>query len=96
LLSFDFSRCETSIQSAIMALVSAEKVFRMYKRKNLSSQDNIRVDKKIDAFLKQCFNRYDYYCSSKEDAEDQNYCKYTFLQEDEQLDDITLLAVKRV
>ena len=95
-LEFDFSQCNGTIEDAILALVSIEKVFRMYKPLDVSAADVVRVDKKIDAFLQTCFNRYDYYCSAKQPStEGENYLEYAFLREDEQLDDLTLLAVRR-
>ena len=61
-----------------------------------TSTDVVRVDKKIDAFLEKHFNRYNYYCGVKqESAEGPNYFEYMYLREDEQLDDLTLLAVRR-
>jgi hypothetical protein len=95
-LKFDFTTCEGTIEEAIIALASVEKVFRMYKDPNVTASDTVRVDKKIDAFLHDHFNRYDYYCSTrKEDTSSSNYLEYLFLREDEQLDDLTLLAVRR-
>ena len=55
----------------------------------------MRVDKRIDAFLKTHFNRYDYYCGTKDDSlADNIYLYYSALREDEQLDDLTLVAAK--
>ena len=95
-LVFDFSTCEGTIEEAVIALVSIEKVFRMYKSPDVTAADIVRVDKKIDAFLEKHFNRYNYYCGVKrESAEGPNYFEYVYLREDEQLDDLTLLAVRR-
>ncbi len=95
-LKFDFTTCRGTIEEAIIALVSVEKVFRMYKDTNVTAADTVRVDKKIDAFLHEHFSRYDYYCGAKkDDAASSNYLEYMFLKEDEQLDDLTLLAVRR-
>ena len=95
-LIFDFSTCEGTIEEAVIALVSIEKVFRMYKSPDVTAADIVRVDKKIDAFLEKHFNRYNYYCGVKqESAEGPNYFEYVDLREDEQLDDLTLLAVRR-
>lgn len=58
--------------------------------------DGIKVDRKIDLFLKKCFNRYDYYCSQKVDMEEPNYVYYTGVNEDSQADDLTLLAVRKM
>jgi hypothetical protein len=38
---------------------------------------------------------YEYYCSNKDDEQADNvYLHYSYLREDEQLDDLTLLAAK--
>ncbi|MCK9171388.1 MAG: SpoIIE family protein phosphatase [Treponema sp.] len=95
-LKFDFTTCSGSIEDVIIALASVEKVFRMYKDPDVTAADTVRADKKIDAFLHEHFNRYDYYCGTKkDDASSSNYLEYMFLKEDEQLDDLTLLAVRR-
>ena len=95
-LEFDFTTCTGTIEEVILALVSVEKVFRMYKPEDATEADSVRVDKRIDAFLQNHFNKYAYYCGTKrESAESENYFEYTFLREDEQLDDLTLLAVRR-
>ncbi len=95
-LIFDFTELEGSVEDSIMALAAVEKVFRMYKDPSCTAMDTVRVDRKIDDFLKKHFNRYDYYCSNQEDTGDVNYLNYTFLKEDEQLDDLTLLAMKKL
>jgi len=94
-LEFDFTNCTGSTEEVILALCSVEKVFRFYKPQNVNEKDTVRVDRRIDAFLKEHFNLYDYYCSSKaDDLADNVYLHYSFLREDEQLDDLTLLAAK--
>ena len=95
-LEFDFSTCTGSVDEIIIALASVEKVFRFYKPSDVSESDVVRCDKKIDDFLQKHFNRYDYYCSRKNEAfENPVYIEYTYLCEDEQLDDLTLLCMKR-
>lgn len=108
-LIFDFTKLEGNIDEAIMALVAVEKVFRMYKtpqskgsaeqneKGGISVQgDVVRVDRKIDAFLKKTFSRYSYYCSSVADLQEPNYIYYQNLNEDPQADDLTLLALKKL
>lgn len=95
-LEFDFSDLEGSIDDAVIALVSVEKVFRMYKSPDVQKSDYIQVDKRIDQFLQTHFNLYDYYCSNKvEISENSNYFNYEYLKEDIQEDDLTLIAIKR-
>ena len=115
-LEFDFSKCQGTIEEAIIALTAVEKVFRMYKKPGSQgkvektemeldgkrktviqiSGDGIKIDRKIDAFLAQYFNRYDYYCVNKVDAQEANYVYYTGVSEDVQADDLTLLAIKKM
>ena len=95
-LEFDFSSCDGNAQDIIIALASVEKVFRFYKPSDATASDTVRCDKKIDDFLQKHFNRYDFYCSQKNEAfESPVYVEYTFLREDEQLDDLTLLCASR-
>ena len=96
-LEFDFTKCEGSVQESIFALASLEKVFRLYKSDKVSQTDYIRIDKKIDEFLLKYFNMYDYYAAHKsEDSTGTNYVDYDQMLEDEQSDDLTLLAIKRI
>lgn len=93
-LEFDFTNCGGSTEDVILALCSVEKVFRFYKPGDVTEKDIVRVDKRIDAFLKAHFNRYEFYCGTKSADEDSFYIYYTNLREDEQLDDLTLLAAR--
>lgn len=94
-LEFDFTSCAGTTEEVILALCSVEKVFRFYKPQDAGEKDTVRVDRRIDAFLQKHFNRYDYYCGTKAaDLEDNIYLHYSFLREDEQLDDLTLVAAK--
>ena len=95
-LEFDFSKCEGTVSEAILALASLEKVFRLYKSPSTLPTDYIKIDKKIDEFLSRYFNKYDYYAAHKsKDAENSsNYIDYDNMLEDEQSDDLTLLAIK--
>ena len=94
-LEFDFTTCSGTTEEVILALCSVEKVFRFYKPQDADAKDLVRVDRRIDAFLKTHFNRYDYYCGTKDDSlADNIYLYYSALREDEQLDDLTLVAAK--
>lgn len=96
-LEFDFTKCEGSVSESILALASLEKVFRLYKSPSVQQTDYIKIDKKIDEFLLKYFNMYDYYAAHKsEDSAGSNYVDYDQMLEDEQSDDLTLLAIKRI
>ena len=97
-LEFDFTRCEGTVNEAILALASMEKLFRFYKSPAVGPTDYVKVDKKIDEFLSRYFNKYDDYAANKSDNAENgiNYIDYDQMQEDEQSDDLTLLAIKRI
>ncbi len=95
-LVFDFSTCEPTAENAIMALVSVEKIFRMYPTPNATEFDRVQVDRKIDSFLQEHFIQYNDYCANKRDhSEFAEYMYYTHIKEDEQYDDLTLVAIKK-
>lgn len=94
--TFDFSNCEGSAEDAIMALVSVEKVFRMYRRKNPNPSDRVKVDRKIDEFLRLHFKEYSEWCMNRSDIEnDPIHIYYHGILEDPQFDDLTLIAIKK-
>ena len=96
-LEFDFEKCEGTVKDSILALASLEKVYRLYKSDTVQPTDYIKIDKKIDEFLSRYFNRYSYYAANKSEvAENSNYVDYDEMLEDEQSDDLTLLAIKRI
>ena len=95
-LVFDFSTCEGSAEEAIMALVSVEKIFRMYKNPKATEFDKVQVDAKVDDFLNKHFLQYNNYCAyRKPHPEFNEYLYYTEVFEDDQYDDLTLIAIKR-
>ena len=95
-LVFDFSSCKGTAEEAIMALVSAEKIFRMYPTPEATEFDRVQVDRKVDTFLQAHFMQYNEYCSNKKDHPQFNeYMYYTHIREDEQYDDLTLVAIKK-
>jgi len=95
-LVFDFSTCEGSAEEAIMALVSVEKIFRMYKNPKATEFDKVQVDAKVDDFLNKHFLQYNDYCANrKPHPEFKEYLYYTEIFEDDQYDDLTLIAIKR-
>ncbi len=96
ILEFDFSTLEGNAEDAIMALVSVEKIFRMYKDPNATDFDRVQVDRKIDTFLNLHFKQYESYCSDKMDHPSlPEYLLYKKAKEDAQYDDLTLMAIKK-
>ncbi len=105
-LVFDFTKCKGTVEEMVLALVSLEKIFRFYKPKNISEKDLVEVDVVVDSFLKEHFNLYSEYANivfesgeksvSKKKKNNPNYIFYKKLKEDEQEDDLTIIALKRI
>ncbi len=97
LFEFDFSSCTGTVEDCLMGLVSIEKIFRMYRPKNPTEYDRVLVDRKVDEYLQKHFKQYAQYCSNKADhAEHAEYLWYTYMTEDPQYDDLTLLGLQKL
>jgi hypothetical protein len=95
-LQFDYSACAGTVEEAIMAMVSAEKMFRVYRDPDAGEDSRVLVDKKIDRFLKEHFRQYRTYCSQTREAHgSEAYMYYTHMKEDEQYDDLTIIGIHR-
>ncbi len=98
-LSFDYSTCEGTLEDLILALVSAEKVFRLYPDPKATEKDLVLVDAKIDDFLEKHFDQYRILLKDKRrenpDKEHPEYRAYAGIREDDQYDDLTLMVIKR-
>ncbi|MBN2509977.1 MAG: SpoIIE family protein phosphatase [Spirochaetales bacterium] len=96
-LTFDFTRCSGTIEEAVTAMVAVEKVFRMNPDPSAGANDRISVDTKINEFLKEHFVQYStYFHSPVEGTTDTEYVQFAYLKEDEQYDDLTILAFRRL
>jgi len=95
-LTFDFSNCRNSLEEAVLALVSVEKAFRLYRDNTAERGDRIGVDEKIDAFLKQHFDQYKHYFLNPVSTKHKlSVNTYSHIKEDEQYDDLTVLAMRK-
>jgi hypothetical protein len=95
-LQFDFRSCAGTVEEAIMAMVSVEKIFRLYRDPQAGEESRVLVDKKVDSFLKEHFRQYRVYCSQTREAPDsEGYMYYTNVKEDEQYDDLTIIGIHR-
>ena len=95
-LEFDFSTCNGTVEDAIMALVSIEKIFRMYKPPTATERDEVLIDIKVDEFLNAHFKQYEIYCTNRRPhITDPQYLWYTHVMEDPQYDDLTILGVQK-
>ena len=80
----------------MLALASVEKIFRAYPDRAAAPDDVVRVDKKIDAFLARTFSGFrSYFKNQSERPDEPDYVFYAGLKEDEQYDDLTVLAVHK-
>ena len=98
-LLFDFSNLEGTPEDVVMSLISVEKIFRLYHTTTAKGYDYGVVDKKIDNFLQLHFNQYDILCNEKSEHQNPDlkdeYLYYTTIKEEEQTDDLTLVAIKK-
>jgi hypothetical protein len=95
-LKFDFTSCQGTVEEAITALVSVEKIFRIYKSPSAGEETRVLVDKKVDKFLKIHFLQYQNYCYNIRECPENNlYMYYTHVNEDAQYDDLTIMGIKR-
>ena len=96
-LVFDFSDTQGTIEEVVIALVSIEKVFRMYPDPAATENDTVVVDRKIADFLEQHFQQYDlYFHDPVENASvSAEYVQFCRVKEDDQYDDLTVLGVKK-
>ncbi len=92
--SFDFTSCEGTVKEAVLALIAVEKIFRLVPDPKAGLDDRIRIDNKIDEFLKVHFDQYRvYFRHPVADEEFPEYTYYAGLKEDEQFDDLTILGI---
>ncbi|MFP4179407.1 MAG: serine/threonine protein phosphatase, partial [Spirochaetaceae bacterium] len=95
-LEFDFSSCEGTIEEVVIALISVEKIFRVYPHPEAGDRDLIRVDAPVHDFLKNHFLQYHAYFTHPVEQEHQGqYYVFSRLREDEQYDDLTIIGLYR-
>ncbi|MFP4011076.1 MAG: SpoIIE family protein phosphatase [Spirochaetaceae bacterium] len=96
-LVFDFTEAGGGLDQLVLALVSVEKVFRLYRPADATPEDRVQVDVEIDDFLKKHFREYDRFFRYPVTVEEQeaHYRYYARLREDEQYDDLTVLMIRK-
>lgn len=98
-LLFDFSDLGTTAENLLLALIAVEKVFRLVPNPSAGRDDRVRIDAVIDDFLKLHFRQYSEYFHHPVEVEEEGanpgYRHYAFVQEDEQYDDLTILAIRK-
>jgi serine phosphatase RsbU (regulator of sigma subunit) len=90
---FDFSACRGTVEEVIMAMVSIEKLFRMYKIPDAGIESRILVDGKVNSFLRDYFLEYRIHCKPMDYPGNPMYLYYVGVNEDEQYDDLTILGL---
>ena len=95
-LDFDFSSSAATVKDAVLALVAAEKVYRLIPDPSAGAESRVNVDEKVEAFLRQHFLQYGRYFSHPVEGQHvPGYVTFTHIKEDEQYDDLTLLVIQR-
>jgi hypothetical protein len=95
-LEFDFSTCSDSLEEAVLALVSVERVYRTYRDPQTNDTDRITVEKKVEEYLRKHFKQYDkYFGNSKTETGSVEYIAIPNVKEDMQFDDLTVLLLRR-
>jgi len=95
-LTFNFSNCKTCVEEAVLALVSVERIFRIYQDNGAERSDRVVIENKIDDFLKIHFNQYRQFFAHPVETGDSSLGKtYSHIKEDEQYDDLTILAIRK-
>ncbi|MFW6355765.1 MAG: SpoIIE family protein phosphatase [Spirochaetota bacterium] len=102
-LVFDYKGLEPTARNTVLAITAAEKVFRLTP--DMTVDEPIRVDRAIDEFLRDRFSAYRRYFNypvpdeQRPDASEkfprEEYVYYTHLREEEQADDLTILAIRK-
>jgi hypothetical protein len=102
-LAFDYHGLEPTARNTVLAVMAAEKVFRLVP--DLSVDEPVRVDREVDEFLRTHFKAYHRYFNyrvpederpdASETSPRNEYVYYTHLREEEQADDLTILAIRK-
>ena len=94
--SFDFTRCRGTVEEAVLALVSVERILRVLPEPGATAEDRVRVDRRIDAFLQEHFEQYGRYLTHRVESEEAvDTVTFSHLLEDEQYDDLTILVTRK-
>lgn len=101
ILHFDFTQQNKEkendpLEDSIIALVSAEKLFRIHQKKTFNNS-NLKIDKALDSFLQKKLKEYNLLFSKKLKISINNkYCIYKKITEEPQHDDLTIMGIKKL
>ncbi len=95
-LDFDFSSCSDSLEEAVLALVSVERVYRTYRDPQTNIKDRITIENKVDQYLRKHFKQYEIYFGKQESGDrSAEYVPIVNVKEDIQADDLTVVLLRR-
>ena len=95
--TFDFSTAQGTAREAVTALISIDRIFRIVAADpQATPDDRIKLDVIQKEFLEKHFVEYaKYFHDPKPDPEFSEYVWFDHLKEDDQFDDLTLLAIRK-
>lgn len=94
--TFDFSTLTGEVKDAVLGLIAVEKIFRLNPDPSATAEDVIKVDKVVNSFLLKHFEEFsDYFKFKVDKGEDAQHDFYSHIKEDDQYDDLTILAIKK-
>jgi hypothetical protein len=94
--TFDFSKTQGTAREAVTALISIDRIFRLVADPQATPDDRIKLDIIQKEFLEKHFVEYaKYFHSPTPDPEFAEYVWFDHLKEDDQFDDLTLLAIRK-
>ncbi|MFW5694570.1 MAG: SpoIIE family protein phosphatase [Alkalispirochaeta sp.] len=99
-LVFDYSTCTNVARDTVLAVVAAERVFRLVPNPEAGSEHRVEIDRVVVDFLREHFVPFRQYFAHpvvplEDDDGTSEYVSFSHLMEDEQFDDLTMLAVRR-
>ncbi len=93
---FDFGSLTGAVKDAVLGLIAVEKVFRLNPDPSANKSDVLKIDKVVNNFLMKHFDQYsDYYKFKVDKGEDAQHDFFSHIKEDDQYDDLTILAIKK-
>ncbi|MEI6875514.1 MAG: PP2C family serine/threonine-protein phosphatase, partial [Spirochaetota bacterium] len=109
-MSFDFTKAADDLSDRVIAYIAVGRVFSIHDW-NAGDDEEILVDKRVDAFLAKYFDQYSLVFRKREAimiktgrknaegvdelVEDPNYIRFRGIKEDEQYDDLSIVAIRR-
>lgn len=94
--TFNFSSLTGNVKDAVLGLIAVEKVFRLNPDPSANKENVVKMDKVVNHFLLEHFEQYsDYYRFKVDKGEEVQHDFFSHIKEDDQYDDLTILAIKK-